>query len=559
MKFKILLLLTVLTLGIFLRVHRLDTIPPGLNPDEASIGYNAYSLLETGKDRYGQILPLTFRSLGSYILPVYTYLTIIPVAIFGPTIFSVHLVSTLSSILLLIITSLLVFKIQNITFRAKSLAMLFVSISPWPVFFGRAGYEISLSLALFAVSIFLFIKSISNPKWIVLTLLIAGLAGSTNYTERYLSLIFFPLSIWVFRDKFFQYKSYLIIGVLLLILSQLPNIILIKSEAFTRRIEQVNYLSDKSFNDDGGEFKYFPFGKALYILREFTSHYIEYFSPRSLFFEPDPQQGRSMPDLSVFYIWMLIPLWFGLKFALKNKSNPVFKILLLLLIVSPIPAALTRDPFYSTRALSFFWVLTLFISFGVDYLIKLIHLKSLGVSLSLLLVLISLVSLYNSYFILLKHERGDNYGYEYNELTNKLREYPDKKIVVDSNRVAGAHVWIPFYGKMDPLKYQLQTSDEIKNNYYNNTNLDTITKIDNFEIRPIFWENDIYEDKILVGDQLAISEEQIKEHQLTSLFQIIGLDGKIKLKAYKTDPKLKCEFDLKNSFLNPKCNILIPL
>lgn len=531
MSYRVLLLVIMLVLGIALRLYRLDDIPPGLNPDEASIGYNAYSLLETGKDRYGETLPLAFRSLGTYILPVYTYLTIIPTAIFGPTIFSARFISAVSSIVLIIITLAVVFEIKKISFRSRLLAGLFISISPWAVYFGRGGHEISLSLTFFALSILLFIKSLSNPKWIILTLLIAGLSGMTYYTERYLNLIFFPLLLWLFKDKFIKYKKFLLIGIVLFLIIQLPQLFLIQSEAFSRRIEQVNYWNDKFVSG--------PFAKIA-ILKEFTSHYLEYFSPRSLFVDPDPQGARSMPDLSIFYIWMIIPLWFGIKFLWKNRSDPVLKTLLLLLIVSPIPAALTKDPFYSLRALLFFWVLTIIISFGADYLIGRIKIKSMGIILSIIVLLISLISLYNSYFILLNYERGDNYGYEYKELVNKLKEYPGKKIVIDSSRVIGAQIWIPFYAKIDPLHYQQQISDKIKNSYYNNTDLEIETKIDNFDIRPIIWHKDICEDEILVGDQLAISDEQAQEHKLTLLFPVTGLDGKTKLTAYITNPRAKC-------------------
>lgn len=539
------ILLIILGLGIFLRFYQLGDLPPGLNPDEASIGYNAYSLLETGQDRYGQNLPLAFRSLGTYLLPLYTYLTIIPVAIFGPTIFSVHFISALSSILIIFITLLIVFEIKKISLTSKFLAVLLISISPWAVYFGRAGHEVTLASAFFILSVFLFIKSISHPRLIPITLLVIGLASYIYYAERYLSLIFFPLLLFMFKARFIKHKKYLIVGLLLLIISQLFQLPLLGSEAFSRRIEQVNYWNDKIPN------------QPLYILREFSSHYLEYFSPRSLFFEPDPQQARSIPDLSVFYLWMIVPFLFGIKIFLRNKSDPIFKILLLLLVVAPVPAALTKDPFYSFRALSFLWVLTILISFGSGYLFELIPKKMIRMTLTAGVVIVSLVSLYNSYFILLKYERGDNYGYQYRQLVDKLTEYPDKKIVVDASRVTAAHIWIPFYGKIEPFKYQSQVSSEIKHNYYNNTDLDIETKIDNLEIRPIFWENDIYEDKILVGDQLAISDEQIKEHNLSLIFQIRGLDGKIKLTAYITNPKVKCEDGFKKGLHNPKCESFI--
>ena len=48
------IVLSALTaLAFLLRVWHLGTVPPGLDADEASIGYNAYSLLVTGRDEFG--------------------------------------------------------------------------------------------------------------------------------------------------------------------------------------------------------------------------------------------------------------------------------------------------------------------------------------------------------------------------------------------------------------------------------------------------------------------------------------------------------------------------
>ena len=46
-------LLVILLLALVIRVWNLNTIPPHLTPDEAALGYNAYSILKTGKDEYG--------------------------------------------------------------------------------------------------------------------------------------------------------------------------------------------------------------------------------------------------------------------------------------------------------------------------------------------------------------------------------------------------------------------------------------------------------------------------------------------------------------------------
>lgn len=534
MKFKIFVIFLVLIIGVFLRLYQIDSLPPGLNHDEVSTGYNAYSLLKTGKDHYGQEFPLVFRSFNSYILPLYTYLTVIPTAFLGPTILSVRLVSLLASILLLFITVLFVFEIKKLTFGARILTVFLISISPWALYFGRAGHEINLGSVLFILSMFFFIKSITNPVWLVFSLLTAGISGLTDYADRYLALLVMPTLIWIFREKFKSNKKIIFIGILFFLLLQLPYLALINSGSFARRVEQVNYLNDNSFTHNGGNFKNIPIGRVLYISYEFVTHYIEYFSPRSLFYEQDPQRSRSIPDLSVFYIWMVVPLWFGFKVLINGRSNPVYKVLLVLLALTPIPAALTGDPFYTFRVLTFLWILTVIISLGSEYILRLIPSVLFKIALTSAVVVVSLISLYSSYFILLKYERGDIYGYEYKALVDKLKDYPGKKVVIDAGRLPGPHLWIPFYAKVDPIKYQQQVDVSILRNYYNNTNPDEVTKVDRYQIRPIIWREDLYEDKILVGDALAVSEEQIKRHKLKELFRIKGLDGKDKLFAYET-------------------------
>ena len=85
----------ILILAFFLRFYKLGKVPPSLNWDEASIGYNSYCLLKTGKDEYGIKLPLFLRSFGDYKPSLYTYLTIPAVAFFGLTELAVRFSSAL--------------------------------------------------------------------------------------------------------------------------------------------------------------------------------------------------------------------------------------------------------------------------------------------------------------------------------------------------------------------------------------------------------------------------------------------------------------------------------
>src|SRR5260221_183941 len=95
---KKLLFISIIILAAILRFYNISIDPPGVNRDEASIGYTAYSLLHTGKDEYGRSFPVSFQSFGDWKLPFYIYETVVSVAIFGLNEFAVRVPSALAGI-----------------------------------------------------------------------------------------------------------------------------------------------------------------------------------------------------------------------------------------------------------------------------------------------------------------------------------------------------------------------------------------------------------------------------------------------------------------------------
>ena len=77
------LLIIVLIVAATLRFWNLGTNPPGLTPDEAALGYNAYSILKTGRDEFGKSFPIIFKSFGDYKPGLYVYLDVPFVAALG--------------------------------------------------------------------------------------------------------------------------------------------------------------------------------------------------------------------------------------------------------------------------------------------------------------------------------------------------------------------------------------------------------------------------------------------------------------------------------------------
>ena len=93
------LLFLAFLVGAFFRFYKLGETPTGLYVDEASLGYNAYSIYKTGLDEYGKSFPVMFRSFSTFQSPVYSYLLVPLIHFLDLSIFSVRLLSALFGVL----------------------------------------------------------------------------------------------------------------------------------------------------------------------------------------------------------------------------------------------------------------------------------------------------------------------------------------------------------------------------------------------------------------------------------------------------------------------------
>ncbi|OGH14534.1 MAG: hypothetical protein A2689_01215 [Candidatus Levybacteria bacterium RIFCSPHIGHO2_01_FULL_38_96] len=110
----------ILMLAIFLRFFSISTNPPSLTWDEAAWGYNAYSLGTDGRDEFGKFLPLTYiESFGDYKPPLYAYLAVIPVRIFGLNEFATRFPSAFFGVLTVLITYFLTKRIFNVSSKLE--------------------------------------------------------------------------------------------------------------------------------------------------------------------------------------------------------------------------------------------------------------------------------------------------------------------------------------------------------------------------------------------------------------------------------------------------------
>src|SRR3990167_1260706 len=104
----------IIALAFVLRFYRLGDYP-SLNADEAAIGYNAYSLLETGKDEHGNPWPLHFQSFNDYKPGLYFYLVLPFVKFLGLNEWSVRIPNAFLGVATVYVLYLLIkeLKIKN--------------------------------------------------------------------------------------------------------------------------------------------------------------------------------------------------------------------------------------------------------------------------------------------------------------------------------------------------------------------------------------------------------------------------------------------------------------
>ncbi|KKU29356.1 MAG: hypothetical protein UX42_C0001G0108 [Microgenomates group bacterium GW2011_GWC1_46_20] len=214
-------LISLIIIAAVLRLGLLGSYPPFLNVDEVSIGYNAYALLLSGRDQYQKTMPLVFQSLGDFKPPVYLYLTVPSVAVFGLTEFSVRFPSAVFSVLAVLLTYLVTYRIT----RRRDLALLagpLLGLGLWAI------YKKSLPKASFLVLLLLVpLLLVGGQSRIGQTLVTGDVEINTAISQSLgrIDLSRAWLVVWSVVNRYLQYfdPSFLFFRGLDLTLNQLVD------------------------------------------------------------------------------------------------------------------------------------------------------------------------------------------------------------------------------------------------------------------------------------------------------------------------------------------------
>jgi 4-amino-4-deoxy-L-arabinose transferase-like glycosyltransferase len=508
----------ILALIIFTR--QLVTVPSGIYVDEAVTGYNASSVLLTGRDEYGKAFPILFRYFGSWLPFLNMYLLAPIVRIIGLSELAVRLPAALLGVGVVLVMYVLL-KLKT---RSESLAVwgaVFMAVVPWMVFNARLGYEEMIGFILFSAGCGLLWRSVTERKNLVWAIMALSLSSYAAHVFRYLEILILPL--WLVINwsevRHWPFKFWRICFGWLLI-TQIPNIIVAGTPAFW--VKQVIYEGVSVFK----------------IAGNFWYQLVTYFSPVTLFVRiPDIDLQHQIPGTGLFHWWMIVPIVWGITGWVKNWRHN--KWWLALLGVSVIPAAMSGAFISVQRALPLLLPLSMAMAEGLGYLVSGWGRVKKTLFLTGLLGYSGLL-LFRSYFVLLPGLYQEAWNYGYKELTEEIKRQPRTKFIVDNSRNVRNYILPLFYLRFPPGKLQKTADEKVLKNYYFSGDPADVHKYANLEFRPIYWKEDVCVKQILVGDELAISEKQAQEHFLIKSGEVRSRTGKLLLQWWETDPKKKC-------------------
>lgn len=470
MKLKTLVaLFLIVILAFFLRFLKVTEDPPALNWDEVSIGYNAYSILKTGKDEWNQPFPIHFKSYGEYKLPVQIYASIPGIYFLGLNELGVRITPVIYGTL----TILVMFFLGKALFESElaGLASAFLlGISPWHIQLTRSSFESSLATFWVVLGIWLFIKGFKSQRWFIVSMLPFALSIFTYNSTRIFTPMFLFSILIIFRKKIIEFKKILIVSFVLFTILLIPLAPFLFSGERSARYKLVSITDDPGLipriNENRGNSKLsqplprLVHNKITYVAFYFTRNYLTHFTPQFLFISGAPHKQHHVQNMGELYYFQAPFLLLGI-FALFSFKNRFKGLLFAWLFLAFIPVAVTNDSIpHALRTLVAAPVYQLISGLGFIFSLKWIKKlrNSAKIILGIALLIIILVSfiyyLYQYYRVYpLTYSRDWQYGNKQvvDYIAQHKNEYDE---IVFTRHYGEPHMFTLFYLNYDPAKYQ---------------------------------------------------------------------------------------------------------
>src|SRR3989344_1955560 len=455
----------ILLISLALRLYAINTIPASLNPDEAALGYNSYSILKTGSDEHGAFLPLSLKSFGDWKLPGYSYITTIPIFLFGLSESSIRLPSVIAGV----VGVLLIYYIAYFIFKKRSISQLialFFALSPWNIYFSRAAYEVNLGLTFFLLGLFFFLLYLNKKS--SFSIISSGICFGLTFFTYHAFAIFVPLFLaglviryWKNIDK--KTSSVVACSIVLFLL---VTFIVSTIHGGVNKIATLNIFNDQNIIYERAEklrgdrskkndfIEKILFNKFTGVSYQLAQNYLLSFSPSFLFDKGGEKLVHNLGSIGNLYLTDVVFLFIGFITIFWNREKQL-PLLLIWLIACPIASIITRDTPNSTRLYMLMPLFVLLSAYGAHEIIT-SKLKKVGVFLMIIvcgLYIINVLYFLDIYFVHMNVQRIRFWHYGYKQSVELAKKYPSFNVVMKGPENF-PYIYFLFYEKYDPLKFR---------------------------------------------------------------------------------------------------------
>ena len=453
----------IIVLAFILRFYKLGEIPLSLNWDEVSNAYNAYSILNTGRDEYGSFIPLANRSFDDYKPPLYMYLDTLTVGFLSLTPFAARLPSAffgfLSVPLIYFLTKLIFEKSKKKELIAL-ISMFLFSTFPWHLQFSRVGLEANIGLFASLAFVVFFLNGLKKYIYLLPASIALGAALYSYHAQRILVPLFLIILVYLFRRESVQIpKKFTLTFIILSIAAILSLLIFLPQKAIFSRLESSSTISEENQKKEFSNLELRPINnfvnnKYINTGSRYVENYLSHFSPNFLFISGDDNLRHHIENsgmLPLFYLPIsLIGLYFVLKTIDKRKS-----LLIVWLTIAPLPAAVGFPTPHAIRSGLMIIPLIIISAIGLyaifsKRLLAIIFAIFIGSWLSISFA----VYLHNYYKHYAIHSAKDwQYGYKEAAIESERQKSNFAKISI-SEDFEQAHIFWLFYTRYEPTSFQ---------------------------------------------------------------------------------------------------------
>lgn len=457
------LFFSIILIAFFFRFYGLGINPPSLNWDEASIGYNAYSISQTLKDEHGRFLPVDYvAAFGDYKPPVYIYLTVPFIKIFGLTPLAVRLPSAILGLLTVVLTYFL----AKSLFQKEGMALLsafVLAISSWHTLISRAAFEANAATFFIVFGVLFFWWGIKRKPYFLIFSAISFVTSLYSFNSPRLFLpLFLPILAFIFRNELLKVKKWACITIVVGIFLTLPLLPHLLSKEGQLRFNEVNIFSDLSIITQSNErmtvdknawwSRIFHNRRLGYAL-SFAKHYFDHFSVDYLFTSGDINPKFSTRDTGEFYLIELPFLLAGTYFLLKRKDK-VTALIFAWLLLGLVPSATARETPHALRSLVTIPTWQIIIGIGAVetyfFITKYLSPRKCYM-LYVICYMFSVFYFLHNYYVHYPKEFSADWQYGYKEAVDyaKSREGNYDEIWV-TNQYGRPYIFFLFYGQVQP-------------------------------------------------------------------------------------------------------------